>query len=740
MNSTLKKIIYGVAIIFFVYIVMKLLIIIVEGLFNFVVDLTTSGALLIIICGFLLYRYRGKLVGFYKKNIKENPLMQSKDNKSSSNYSNRTFTQESMKSRENVHQENVDSNKTIMICPHCSQENRVQKNKLHLAVCGRCKKSLSKYSRDKYSTNVDKENEKKKEEAEKIIIVTCPFCFQQNNVIPEKKHIAICGNCKKSMITPSNQSNERKYGEIQENFFIVRVAGVTYENRQEIIAKLNRSTEIFLKRDYNNQHDPYAVGVYVRGSHQIGWIPKEYSKTIGKMIDQGTNFETRILDILGGGNGLNYGVEIEVRLISDIRKSTRIEEKDSWEESVWDEYDEDGIPYSDYPEYKDPTYYYDTIDEELTYVDSYRSNEPTLSKLVDELKRDIEDKKDISFDKVQEAFGKFKELLLKTCLNMKELFEPDFPDDRVFIDRVGQIYSTFLRLEVIDGLKDQTKIKKLCLIITSKAEATKDTYRRSYDGYSFDENLQFLYGLEKEILQELGESLIKIKTEQDKKIEEIIDMINKSSIDEESTDLSTETWKNGNNNPMKNTNSNIDDIFYKRSSSASDRATALGTRVTNFMQGINGHVEDFEKYLQNKGYGFQVEKRNIEIPSELGLLEWEAVDFIGKTHLTDYSDAVVMIIITFLPEMILFRIEDIDYLTESEKIMLRDKDLLDSINQELGNCKIMDIGQDRIAVTAEYSLLDVQYNSEDIFRFAYEILTKADECYYAIRKASLDNL
>lgn len=572
---------YGILIVFAVYMCMQLLTFFMNMLFSFAVDLTTSGALLVIICVYLIYRHRGKLVDLYMKNKNYNLLKKGEDNNSN------TYRQESMGPLDK--KDNVDSNKKIIICPHCSQENRVQINKLNLAaVCGKCKKSLSKLNQDNELNSINNEKKSKK------IIVTCPHCFQQNNVIAEYEKIAICGNCKKSMNTLDYQSHDSDY-RIQDNPIRVRLTGVTFENRQEIIKELNRSTEIFLKRDMENSHDPYAVAIYVQGSYQIGWIPKQYSKTVSKMIDEG-NYKTRILNISGGNNGLNYGVEIEVRLLKNTIKGTSAHESEDWgdRESVSDEYDEDGVPYTNYPDYEDSNYHYRT---ESTNAD-----------------------------------------------------ETDYLGDQ---ESVWDEYDE-------DGLA------------YNDSPHYKDSYRSSREKWI-----------------PIGSSI-----------------------------LNTSNTNDGRGSDL-------------------NKAELLGVKFSEFLQGENQCADQFGDYLQENKVSY-LQRNESYIQSEIGI-RVKAVDFTGRVQLNEYSDAEVVVAITFLPEMISFHVEDIDYLTEDEKIIFHNKDYMFDV-AGLENCRIMDIGQGRIIFTARYYLLNFQYNSSEICRLLFEILTKADRFYYLVRNAGEDNL
>ncbi|PEQ95188.1 hypothetical protein CN481_04840 [Bacillus sp. AFS006103] len=91
----------------------------------------------------------------------------------------------------------------------------------------------------------------------------------------------------------------------------IRLAGVTFGNRQDLLADTHSSQSIYLKRDYFNKYDRNATGVYNSGDEHLGWIPKEYAVQIAALIDAGENYSAKILRKLGG-NGLHYGLEIQV--------------------------------------------------------------------------------------------------------------------------------------------------------------------------------------------------------------------------------------------------------------------------------------------------------------------------------------------------------------------------------------------------------------------------------------------
>ena len=87
----------------------------------------------------------------------------------------------------------------------------------------------------------------------------------------------------------------------------MKVAGVTFEGRQEILKMLAEMCEyaydISLVREPNNTYDRNAIKVLTnpRGlSYQmfmIGYIPKEYAKYIAELMDAGATFSARIDNI-----------------------------------------------------------------------------------------------------------------------------------------------------------------------------------------------------------------------------------------------------------------------------------------------------------------------------------------------------------------------------------------------------------------------------------------------------------
>ena len=87
-----------------------------------------------------------------------------------------------------------------------------------------------------------------------------------------------------------------------------KVAGVTFEGRQDIIKDLEPGTPLSFERDPENKYDKNAVKVIAEGKC-IGYLPK--GSWVPGEIDKGFQFTAQIAQITGGILGMSYGVNVE---------------------------------------------------------------------------------------------------------------------------------------------------------------------------------------------------------------------------------------------------------------------------------------------------------------------------------------------------------------------------------------------------------------------------------------------
>ncbi|MFP7299032.1 HIRAN domain-containing protein [Neobacillus niacini] len=129
----------------------------------------------------------------------------------------------------------------------------------------------------------------------------------------------------------------------------IRLTGVTFEGRQEVISKLASRAIILIKRRPNNAHDKNAIEVVTESEESIGWIPRNIAASLAPQIDRGVLFDVRMIRRTGG-NGYHYGIEIEVtKSMDNLFYSERVrsidygfEDQNYWNEQL-SSYEKDAI-------------------------------------------------------------------------------------------------------------------------------------------------------------------------------------------------------------------------------------------------------------------------------------------------------------------------------------------------------------------------------------------------------------
>ena len=98
--------------------------------------------------------------------------------------------------------------------------------------------------------------------------------------------------------------------------FFTKIAGVTFEGRQRVIACCSEGEPLILVRDPHNRHDKGAIKVMRLNGEQLGFIPAHVSRGddpsgLAVCMDRGDKYYCRISSLTGGGD-LSLGVNIEI--------------------------------------------------------------------------------------------------------------------------------------------------------------------------------------------------------------------------------------------------------------------------------------------------------------------------------------------------------------------------------------------------------------------------------------------
>lgn len=103
---------------------------------------------------------------------------------------------------------------------------------------------------------------------------------------------------------------------------LTKVAGVTFENRQEYIAEARSGGQILLRPEPGNPFDHNAIAVWLardlEGAVHVGYIPKDIAADIAPAIE-GENLLGKVFEVTGGfskfdGSRASYGLIIEVEI------------------------------------------------------------------------------------------------------------------------------------------------------------------------------------------------------------------------------------------------------------------------------------------------------------------------------------------------------------------------------------------------------------------------------------------
>jgi len=108
----------------------------------------------------------------------------------------------------------------------------------------------------------------------------------------------------------------REYAGISDaESFHTKLVGVTFEGRQELIAKLQAGDHLELVREPDNDYDRNAIAVIagrLRGIQggQLGFLNRDLSRELAPVIDEGLAYKVSVADITGGDGDHSRGVNV----------------------------------------------------------------------------------------------------------------------------------------------------------------------------------------------------------------------------------------------------------------------------------------------------------------------------------------------------------------------------------------------------------------------------------------------
>jgi len=94
----------------------------------------------------------------------------------------------------------------------------------------------------------------------------------------------------------------------------VRVVGIFYEGRQDVVVTMHPGDPIQLVRDPHNPYDPNAISVRTMDNRSLGFIRKELARELAYAFDGYEGVVDGVVVEVDGeyGDGLGMVVEFEV--------------------------------------------------------------------------------------------------------------------------------------------------------------------------------------------------------------------------------------------------------------------------------------------------------------------------------------------------------------------------------------------------------------------------------------------
>lgn len=96
-----------------------------------------------------------------------------------------------------------------------------------------------------------------------------------------------------------------------------KLAGVTYDNRQQLISALRDGDELEFCREPDNLYDTNAIAVYNEYGNQLGYLRADLASELGPLMDEFPEsvLTGSVLEITGGDAENYYGCNIEISLV-----------------------------------------------------------------------------------------------------------------------------------------------------------------------------------------------------------------------------------------------------------------------------------------------------------------------------------------------------------------------------------------------------------------------------------------
>lgn len=96
--------------------------------------------------------------------------------------------------------------------------------------------------------------------------------------------------------------------------FVTKLVGVSFEDRQSLLAQLPAEAALSLRREPANPHDPHAIAVD-GPQGQLGYLKRALALRLAPLLDQGITYRVTALERTGGDADRHWGLNISCERI-----------------------------------------------------------------------------------------------------------------------------------------------------------------------------------------------------------------------------------------------------------------------------------------------------------------------------------------------------------------------------------------------------------------------------------------
>lgn len=94
--------------------------------------------------------------------------------------------------------------------------------------------------------------------------------------------------------------------------FHTKLAGVTFDDRQAVVARLVPGTPLRVVREPENPHDPNAIALHDAHGLQVGYFNRRLAGVLAPVLDAGVEYDVEVSNVTGADRGGALGVNVLV--------------------------------------------------------------------------------------------------------------------------------------------------------------------------------------------------------------------------------------------------------------------------------------------------------------------------------------------------------------------------------------------------------------------------------------------